>query len=110
MEFLVELSCCQKLCLPDVNCAFLLDRIVCYGSLSRENQRNALFYLTSLSGAFIFDGREVCSSFLRLAFRFSQEPQRKVRRLPDEGICQFPKEVLDAFMNVISSKDSMQEA
>ncbi len=74
--------CCKKLrCFSQVNKEFLRLKMESFLVMSNKDRRQVLSSMLCSSGAFHFDGRKVCSTFLLRAFRFSRDVQKSVKSI-----------------------------
>ncbi len=79
-------KCCKKLaCFSNSNSAFLRSRMVLLREMSYENRKQCLSEMMGSNGCFFFDGRQVCTIFLKKAFRFSLDMIAAVRQSPKKG-------------------------
>ncbi len=111
VEEILSTVCCKRKCFNEANKEFLIDRIVFYRSLPRQRRLNVLYTMTSSTGSFIFDGKEVCSKFLTKAFRFSTDIQRKVKNQSQNQteVNQFSSSINDACTSSSSLRHSIQD-
>ena len=106
---LFAIKCCRKDCFHESNKSFLTDRIVYYRSLPRNKRAHALFSMNSSTGNFVFDGKEVCSTFLTKAFRFSPDLQSRIRNLPESVLSQYSDSIREACTSSMSWNGSIQD-
>ena len=80
---LSHLSCCSSLrCFASLEIGFLREKMVQILSSSLSKRRSLLHGMATSDGSFVFDGRTVCGTYLRKAFRFSFTSQATARRIP----------------------------
>ena len=78
--------CCKRRqCFTQVNIAFLRAKVSKLLQSSNTSRRQYLFSLIGSDGAFIFDGRKVCTSFLSQSFHFSRDLQSAIKVLFKKG-------------------------
>lgn len=100
-------SCCKsRSCFKHVNIPFLRDKMGLYLALSVAERRAVLQSMTTSEGHFLFNGKEVCVTFLRKAFHFSPGLQSAIRRLPDDDVSQFSGSIKQAAYSAQSEKQS----
>lgn len=76
---LSQVSCCSRMqCFHKTNPEHLSVKMRRILNMNAKNRRNALRGMM-VNGAFMFDGRRVCSNFLVKAFRFSRDLQCVVK-------------------------------
>ena len=78
---LEHMRCCKKLqCFANANPGYLAEKIRAYRAMSTEQRKTVLRSLLGSDKSFSFDGRNVCSDFLLLAFRFTRPMQSTVKK------------------------------
>lgn len=103
-----RLRCCSKLkCFECVNINFLREKINVIRQVSRVTRQSILQNMSTSSGDFHFDGRPVCSRFLRTAFRFSTTLQRSVRRTPIDLTENFSERIVQALQPTANHQTSV---
>jgi len=73
--------CCKKTCFASLDITFLREKMLQILQAKLTERRATINSMATSNGNFVFDGKEVCSEFLRKAFRFSLEVQAEARRL-----------------------------
>ncbi len=76
---LKDILCCKKRkCFQSSNVDFLRAKMKQYRQMSEADRRRTLTEMMGSDRQILFDGRRVCTQFLKKAFRFSPELQKSV--------------------------------